>query len=96
MSNAPNMLPEVVEAIHLMFEDYPDIETDCMLYLKSIANDTGAISDWFDEHQRCFTCGSALTTYAYKEPHFEFSPVEYEDMTETVCPVCGLGGDRYY
>ena len=32
----PNMTPEVLEAIHLMFEDYPDIEADCYLYLSAL------------------------------------------------------------
>ena len=35
----PNMTPEVLEAIHLMFEDYPDIEADCYLYLSALNTD---------------------------------------------------------
>ena len=34
--NYPNMLSEVVEAIHLMYEDTPDVEADCYLYLENL------------------------------------------------------------
>lgn len=94
--DVPNMLSEVVEAIHLQYEDEPDLELDCMLYLNSIATDTGTISNWFYDHWRCRNCGSKLSTYHYKEPHTECGVGVYEDMCEVVCPHCDMGGEVEY
>ena len=38
MKRKANLLPEIIEAIHLMYEDYPDVELDCMLFLQSLSN----------------------------------------------------------
>lgn len=92
-SDYANMMPEVVEAVHLMYEDYPDLETDCMLFLKMLSTNyeraTDSVLDWFIENERCMTCGSALEIYTYKEPHPELDEHPYEEMTELYCPECG-------
>ena len=31
--NYPSMIGEIIEAIHLIYEDYPDVEADCYLCL---------------------------------------------------------------
>ena len=33
------MKSEIIDAIHLMYEDHPEIETDCYLYLISLKQD---------------------------------------------------------
>lgn len=45
----PNMTPEVLEAIHLMFEDYPNIEADCYLYLSALNTDNYLLSYLSDQ-----------------------------------------------
>ena len=32
----PNMYPEILESIHLMYKDNPDVEVDCLLYLTEL------------------------------------------------------------
>ena len=85
-----NMMPEVVEAVHLMYEDYPDVETDCMLFLKRFAPDdphiASSVFDWFDEQGKCPRCGERLEVYTYKEPHPGIDGCRMETMTITMCP----------
>lgn len=92
LSNLPNMMPEVVEAVHLMHEDNPDVELDCMLYLKRIVADdpkmSSSVLDWFDEQERCNVCGERLATYTYNEPHPELDGHPHERLIATMCPKC--------
>lgn len=81
----PNMNPEVLEAIHLMFEDYPDIEADCYLYLSALNTDNYLLSYLSDQAKnelnrmnRCVVCGDEL---------------EYRDkknVNEWYCPNCNI------
>lgn len=81
----PNMTPEVLEAIHLMFEDYPDIEADCYLYLSALNTDNYLLSYLSDQAKnelnrmnRCVVCGDEL---------------EYRDkknVNEWYCPNCNI------
>lgn len=81
----PSMTPEVLEAIHLMFEDYPDIEADCYLYLSALNTDNYLLSYLSDQAKnelnrmnRCVVCGDEL---------------EYRDkknVNEWYCPNCNI------
>lgn len=81
----PNMTPEVLEAIHLIFEDYPDTEADCYLYLSALNTDNYLLSYLSDQAKnelnrmnRCVVCGDEL---------------EYRDkknVNEWYCPNCNI------
>lgn len=91
-----NMVPEIVDAVHLMYEDYPDVELDCMLYLlkHTPLEQREQIDLWFDEHNRCNVCGSQLESTHYRVIHREFDPPEYETLFGYYCPVCDMGGEE--
>lgn len=92
--NYPNMATEVIEAIHLMYEDYPDVEADCYLYLKSLYLSekmlplaTKAVHALMDMN-RCPTCGTLLMTDTVKERHPEVEGISTEVVSITYCPNC--------
>lgn len=94
----PNMYPEVLDAIHLMYEDYPDVEVDCLLYLTKLRDDWSRIAELsnqaynkLEEMNRCPYCGELMQVYHYQEPHTELDECPYEDLYESVCPNCDLG-----
>lgn len=81
----PNMSPEVLEAIHLMFEDYPDIEADCYLYLSALNKDNYLLSYLSDQAKnelnrmnRCVVCGDELD---YRDK---------KNVNEWYCPNCDI------
>ncbi len=77
MVNLPNMMPEVIEAIHLYHEDNPDVELDCMLFLKRLVADDpkmlSGVIEWFEENDRCDVCGSRLLRHTYTVEHSELN-----------------------
>jgi uncharacterized protein with PIN domain len=93
----PSMTPEVLEAIHLMFEDYPDIEADCYLYLSALNTDNYLLSYLSDQAKnelnrmnRCVVCGDKLDYYTFTE---EYNELEYRDkknVNEWYCPNCNI------
>lgn len=100
----PNMQGEVLEAIHLMYEDYPDVEADCYLYLESLDGSLDrqrAISiagmRELAKMYRCEKCGHLLVENHCSEVHSELEGHPVEFIAELVCPVCDLGleDDRY-
>lgn len=98
----PNMYPEVFEAIHLMYEDHPDVEVDCLLYLTELRDNwtrTAELSnralEKLEEMGRCPYCGELMQVYHYQEPHPELDGCPMENMTETYCPNCDIGGEDY-
>ena len=101
--NYPSMIGEIIEAIHLMYEDYPDVEADCYLCLTGFESDKelamrasiGA-QVALEKMNRCGICGEELQTYHYKEPHPELDGCPMEDKTEVYCPHCDVGGDGYH
>ena len=102
LSSYPNMCPEILEAIHLMHEDYPNVEVDCLLYLTELKDNwtrTTELSnraiDKLQEMGRCSTCGSALEYYHYVQPHFELEENPVEHLIERYCPNCDIGGVDY-
>lgn len=97
----PNMLPEILECLHFYFEDYPNVEVDCLLYLSGLMDDSkqvrqlslAAISALSDM-ERCANCGEPLQYYHYKEPHPELEGCPMEDMCVLICPTCDLKGGK--
>lgn len=94
----PNMQGEVLEAIHLMYEDYPDVEADCYLYLESLDGSLDrqrAVSiagmKALSEMGRCVKCGNLLVSHYTTEVHNELEGHPAEPIVEMVCPVCDLG-----
>lgn len=88
------MITEIIEAIHLMYEDNSDLETQCMLFLKDLilksnsVNSTGPLVEWFNEHERCITCGTLFKNKIYYESHTELDENPREKLYEPYCPVC--------
>ena len=103
LSSYPNMHPEILEAIHFYFEDYPNVEVDCLLYLSGLMNDSKQVSklsivaiDALGDMGRCACCGELLQTHHYKEPHPELDGCPMEDVVERYCPNCDIGGGEDY
>lgn len=93
----PNMLAEILEAVHETFVDYPDVEVDCLLYLSSLRNNLSQVielsdraGEALDKMRRCSECGEPLQTYHYKESHTELDGCLMEDMVEVCCPNCDM------
>lgn len=96
----PNMCSEIIEAIHLTYEDYPDVETDCLLFLSYLKNDkisAKKISDksfyQLKEMGRCPFCGTIMKTYHYQERHSEVEYNSNENFYELYCPNCNIRSD---
>ena len=99
MVEFPVMGEEVIEAIHNTFVDNPDVEVDCYLFLNSLHSHPTLVyalgvraEEQLREMNRCPKCGAPLQIQHYKEPHTEFVPTAYEEMTDIYCPNC----DRSY
>ena len=99
MSNYPNMYREILEAVHGYFEDHPDVEIDCLLYLSELRYNwsrttelSNGAMDSLEELGRCPYCGEPIQIHHYKEPHPELDGCPMEDMTESYCPNCDIGG----
>ena len=99
----PNMLPELLEAIHETFVDYPDVEVDCLLYLSSLRNNLSWVvelsdraSETLDKMGCCSECGEPLQAYHYKEPHTELDGCLMEDMVEVCCPNCDMPDKKWF
>lgn len=100
-SYCPDMLSEVLEAVHLMYEDYPDVEVDCLLYLSGLMYDSKQVrqlsshaANKLEDMERCTNCGEPLQYYHYKEPHPELEGCPMEDMCVLICPTCDLKGGK--
>ena len=86
----PNMKSEVLEAIHLMFEDDPDIECDCYRYLaslhknstKTFALQLAALGE-IEDMGYCSACGNRLENYSHKTE-------DGETLVEVYCPNCDV------
>lgn len=94
----PNMSVEVIDAIHQMYEDYPDVETDCLLYLQSLTKNqeyreklATASYTALEEMGRCGLCGTVLETMRHKNRHTELENQPDEVIFEKYCPNCDLG-----
>lgn len=84
---------EVVEAVHLQYEDDSAFEADCMVFLANCGADFGLkanAEDRLKEMGRCIHCGEMLQTYQHREWHPEV--LAYEEMYELYCPNCDIAG----
>lgn len=82
---------EVIEAVHLQYEDDPAFEADCMVFLANCGADYELrqyAEDRLKEMGRCIHCGEMLQTYHFREYHEE--TMDYEDMYELYCPDCDI------
>lgn len=102
LSSYPNMYPEILEAVHGYFEDYPEVEVDCLLYLTELRDNwtrTAELSNQavkqLEEKGRCPYCGEPMQYYRYQEPHTELDGCPMENMIEPYCPNCDIGGVYY-
>lgn len=88
-----DMSQDIVEAVHLQYEDDPDYEAQCMLFLANCARHDIHINaleaeDRLREMGRCIYCGEKLQQCCHKEWHSEVNA--YEDMYEMFCPNCDI------
>lgn len=102
--NKPNMIPEIIEAIHLMYEDTPYLEADCYLCLTSLCYPNGVANEamtrlmaragrnYLEDMGRCTKCGTVLEHYKYTEIHNEVDFNKEENMIEEYCPNCDMKG----
>ena len=93
------MCSEILEAIHLMYEDDPQIEVNCYLQLidfrdnfKRIAELSDMAANRIEDMGRCPNCGELMQIQHYREPHPELDGCPMEDMYEPYCPNCDIGG----
>ena len=93
--NHPNMTSEIIEAIHFMYEDNPELEVDCYLCLAASEIDSklamklsDAAQVAIEEMGRCAICGCKMEKYSYKEFHPELEDNSYEIVTDVYCPHC--------
>lgn len=93
------MYPEIFDAIHSLYQENPEVEVDCYLYLSNIWKDMQEVlrlgneaEKKIKEMNRCTRCGEPMQVYFYKEPHPELDGCPMEEMTELCCPNCDIPG----
>lgn len=91
------MLSEILDAIHLMYEDDPQTEVDCYLYLSEFRDNfkrtvelSNMAANRIEDMGRCPNCGELMQIQHYREPHPELDGCPYEDLYELFCPNCDL------
>ena len=101
--NKPNMGPEIIEAIHLMHEDMPELETDCYLCLTGLTYSNGTPNremanslaqygyNALEEMGRCPRCGTLYETQKIIERHDELDGMPMSVLYEKYCPSCDIG-----
>lgn len=101
LSSYPNMIPEIIEAIHLMYEDDPSEEADCLICLANLRGNIGLSRKFaefaelkLEEIGRCPCCGSIMQINHYKELHSELDGCPTENLYELYCPNCDFRGDN--
>lgn len=91
----PNMQTEVIESIHAMLEDYPEVEVDTYRYLASLRdsptktnNLSGAALKELWDKKICPSCGNHLQTIETEEIIEKGYPTE--KFYDWYCPYCDL------
>lgn len=99
--NYPNMVAEILDAIHLMYEDYPDVEADCYLCLSDIKFNQDMAMRFsigaqvaLEKMKRCPSCGNVLKIHRYNLSHPELDGCPVEEMAEFYCPNCDIVGEK--
>lgn len=95
----PNMYPEILDAITMAYNNYPELQVDCLLYLGELKDNwqrTNELSTrasmLLEKMNYCPRCGESLQTYHYNEVHTELEECPIEEFTELYCPNCDIGG----
>lgn len=86
-----DMSSEIIEAIHLTYEDEPDIELSCYYYLyKKVANKIlrRKLENILLDKDVCLNCGSILIPISYIENHYELENNRKEKIYQKICPYC--------
>ena len=101
LSSYPNMVLEIIEAIHLMYEDDPDIEADCLLCLSNLRDNINLSNTFANlaefklmDMGRCIHCGELMKMKKFYEPHPELDGCPIENLYEPYCPNCDFRGDN--
>jgi len=82
---------DIIDAIHLMFEDDRDTEAGCYFQLSGVDDldiSRKATVALYKMGNYCINCGEKMEVYHTREPHPELGPYIYEDFTEYLCPNC--------
>lgn len=94
----PDMRKEIIDAVHMMYEDDPHFEADCYLYLSNLHLDRGVTQklsylaeDRLDKMRRCRRCGTILGPVYFQEKHYELDDKPVERIVEWYCPICDIG-----
>ena len=89
-----DMSDEIIEAVHLMYEDDPQLESDCMLFLSKLNGNSrefrrmgGLASDRLVDMGRCIECGSIIE--CQHKIVFDLARGEYYPDVYLCCPECG-------
>lgn len=86
-----SMFYEVLDAIESYYSNDEELQSDCVLWLSKISNNTNDMSkcdDWFEKHHSCEKCGAKKEIYHYQQPQPYQEGVVYEEMYEELCPYC--------
>lgn len=89
----PNMISEIFEAIHLMFEDNSEVEADCYLFLENLhASDLSILklkaNLELTKMHRCSLCGGLLQIANYKDIYSELNNYVTTTYQSVYCPNC--------
>lgn len=94
----PDMRHEIIDAVHMMYEDDPHFEADCYLYLSNLHLDrkvtqclSSLAEDRLDKMGRCRRCGTILEPFCFREKHYELESEPVEEVVEWYCPNCDIG-----
>lgn len=84
---------DIIDAIHLAYEDDPAMEAQCLAYLANLmpsqqATLTHDCGEALTRACRCRKCGAVMELHHGKEWHEETR--DYESYVEAYCPHCDI------
>lgn len=89
--NITNM--EIIDGLHLAYEDDPALEAECLAYLANMTPNEQVMlahdcAKALDHDCRCRKCGQVMELHHGKEWHEETR--DYESYVEAYCPHCDI------